>query len=191
MDIINHKGVKVFSGNNEDFFSWFNAVEARIFATGINIEKVKKKSKEDGIIYSFLLSVTEGHPVLILNQINDKSGVEGLQLLQQRYIPATEDAIAKLKQDLRNSTWTASDNVDSFTGRLLVVVQKLERLGVSTDVKEIQSILATSLPQQFDLAMRFIRRTTPAMSFHKIVAELLEEERLHQRRHETVGTTST
>ena len=174
----------VFTGEDKDFPLWLLTIEAKLKSSGINLDA--NASLEDSVeasIFGLLLTSLQGHPLFIVTSDNPtKSGTVAIQRLKERYVPSGQDYKAKLQRDLRTLQWNATDSVDSFMERVSELIQQLHHINVETPMEDTITIIREVLPQDFDLAIRFITMADSLPSLQKLTAKLLEEERLIKRR---------
>ena len=147
----------------------------------------------DAAIFAFILPILQGNPLqLIIANNPSRSGVMALQRLQQRYVPAGKDFVNRLQLQLRNTEWRTTDDVDSFTNSINKTTSQLSRCGVEVNLEDLWLLVRSTVPDKFDLTMRFLDQQQQRPSFARITAALLEEERrLNHRASASSSTTAT
>ncbi|MBL4769566.1 MAG: DDE-type integrase/transposase/recombinase, partial [Planctomycetes bacterium] len=146
----------------------------------------------DAAIFAFILPILQGNPLqLIVANNPSRSGVLALQRLQQRYVPAGKDFVNRLQLQLRNTEWRSTDDVDSFTNSINQTTSQLSRCGVEVNLEDLWLLVRSTVPEKFDLTMRFLDQQQQRPSFARITAALLEEERRLNHRASSSSTTAT
>ena len=191
-----------FAGDEATFLGWLLAVEARLLSTGVAVDEVKKGNKPsltsgkklkegeinqlDASIFGFIVQSVSGLALTAIGH-GPRSGSSALKTLVERYSPVGAEHVNVLKQQLRGVTFEPSDTANSFLTRVASLQAQIRHCGEEFSDDDLRQVISLALPPRFDLCMRLLMQQDPPPTLTKMTSDLLQEDRIRQRREATMG----